>query len=295
MVTGNAKVQVATLAGRQFGRISRAQLLGLGADSRTIHRWLEGGYLHRVLPRVYAVGHRARTTESDLAAALLYAGPGAMLSHATAAWWLGLADSRPHMIHLSTPRRCKSIPGIKVHQRRTLKRAWHERLPVTSIKQTLEDYASSTSLSRLRRALARAEYQGFDVQELEPRRSLPGSLRLRTALKSHRPSLALTKSDLELLFQDLCEQYDLPLPEINARVAGWEVDALWRQQRLVVEIDGTGNHRTPGQIRRDRRKDLDLRAADHTVLRYSDEQVKHRASVIAAEIQQSLTNPEPSA
>src|SRR4051812_21377006 len=123
MVTGNAKVQVATLAGRQFGRISRAQLLGLGADSRTIHRWLEGGYLHRVLPRVYAVGHRARTTESDLAAALLYAGPGAMLSHATAAWWLGLADSRPHMIHLSTPRRCKSIPGIKVHQRRTLKRA----------------------------------------------------------------------------------------------------------------------------------------------------------------------------
>src|SRR6202045_2481733 len=107
MVTRFAKEAVARVAGRQFGRISWIQLRALGVDNRTINRWLATGYLFRVLPGVYAVGHRAKTTEADLFAAVLYAGPGAMLSHATAAWWVGLVKSRPYMIHVSTPRRCR--------------------------------------------------------------------------------------------------------------------------------------------------------------------------------------------
>src|SRR5947209_2689660 len=229
----NAKVRVARLAARQFGRVSRAQLVFLGVCDTTIQEWLRTGYLHRVLPGVYAVGHLARSIEADLAAAVLYAGPGAMLSHSTAAWWLALADSRPYMIHVSTPRRCRSIPRIKVHDRRELDRSWHRRLPVTTLKQTLEDFACLSTLSSLRLALAKAEFRRFDVQTLEPRRGVSGSARLRTALKRHRPALALTKSDLEVLFHGLCEAHDLLLPEINARVAGWEVDALWREQRVV--------------------------------------------------------------
>jgi very-short-patch-repair endonuclease len=60
------------------------------------------------------------------------------------------------------------------------------------------------------------------------------------------------------------------------------VDALWRAQRIAVEIDGPGNHRSPAQVRRDRRKDLALRAHGFTPLRYSDEQLnEHRNEVIA--------------
>jgi len=50
-------------------------------DDRALER---GRYLHPELLRVYAVGHRAPSVEADVTAAVLYAGPGAMLSHAAA-------------------------------------------------------------------------------------------------------------------------------------------------------------------------------------------------------------------
>jgi predicted transcriptional regulator of viral defense system len=109
----NAKARVARIADRQWGRVSWAQLLAVGLDEKTVWRWAQAGYLDWILPRVCAVGHQAPSTEADLAAALLYAGPGAMLSHATAVWWWGLIDEQPKTISVSTPRRCKSLEGVK--------------------------------------------------------------------------------------------------------------------------------------------------------------------------------------
>jgi very-short-patch-repair endonuclease len=292
----SAKERVARLAGGQCGRITRGQLAWLGISDATIADWLRQGYLHQVLPRVYAVGHTAKTTESDLMTAVLYAGPGAMLSHATAAWWVGLADWRPYMIDVSTPRRCRSLPGIRVHGRRVLDRSLHNGLPVTPFPQTMIDYASAASLTKVRRALAIADFKGglnVAAVEAELRSGRAGGKRLRRALANYQPALARTKSGLELALFELCEDNHLPLPEINARIAGWEVDALWREQRLVVEVDGPGNHRTPAQIRRDRRKELDLRTAAVTVLRYSDEQVDRHRPAIAQELRQHLTPPAP--
>jgi hypothetical protein len=92
MRTPSARVCVARLADRQNGRVSAAQLAALGIESVTITRWVSQGYLIPGHPRVYAVGHRAPSVEADLTAAVLYAGPGAMLSHATALWWYGLLE-----------------------------------------------------------------------------------------------------------------------------------------------------------------------------------------------------------
>ena len=124
------------VAGRQFGRIASWQLARLGVSRRSISRWVKEGYLHRVVPGVYAVGHVAPSVEGDLATAILYAGPGATFSHATAAWWFGLIDQRPQTIHVSTPRRHKSGRAIKVHDRRDLERVWHHNLPITTPAQT---------------------------------------------------------------------------------------------------------------------------------------------------------------
>jgi predicted transcriptional regulator of viral defense system len=111
MRTENAKVRVGRLAASQAGRIARWQLERIGIDTAVVSRWIKQGYLHRTLPRVYAVGHAAPNVEGDLAESLLYAGPGAMLSHGTAAWWFGLIDRPPSTIHVSTPRRCRSRRG----------------------------------------------------------------------------------------------------------------------------------------------------------------------------------------
>ena len=57
-------------------------------------------------------------------------------------------------------------------------------------------------------------------------------------MHSQGTALAETRSVLEQRFLVLCEGADLPLPEVNASVVGLEVDALWREQQLVVEVDG---------------------------------------------------------
>ncbi|HUE28110.1 MAG TPA: DUF559 domain-containing protein [Solirubrobacteraceae bacterium] len=267
-----------------------AQIKALGVDDAAVSGWLKQGYLHRVLPRVYAVGHPGSSTESDLAAALLYAGPGAMLSHATAAWWLGLLDQQPRQIHVSTPRQCRSQTGVTVHRRRACDRIWHEGLPVTTVSQTLLDLAAGGALRTVRRALAKADYAGtLDLQAVRAQLGAgrPGSATLRKALAEHEPSLARTKSGLEVLFLEICERAKIPPPEVNVCVGGWEVDALWREQRIAVELDGYRNHRSPAQVRRDRRKELALRGIGYTPLRYSEEQLTQRRDEVIADLRRA--------
>ena len=265
------------------------QIKRLGVGDKTITDWKRQGYIHRVLPSVYAVGHRAPAYEADLAAALLYAGPGAALSHTTAAHWLGLRDDRPRVIHVSTPRRCRSRPGVVVHGRRDLEdRAWHRGFPATTLSQLLRDLAGTVSRRELRRALANADYHRLlDVRAVEAAlgRGRPGSAELRGALAEHLPRLARTKSKLERDFLELCESAGIPLPDVNEWVAGWEVDALFRDARLAVELDGVGNHRSPAQIRRDRRKELALRGAGFTPVRYSDDQLEHHRAEVITDLQ----------
>ncbi len=261
------------------------QIKRLGVGDQTITDWKRQRYIHRVLPSVYAVGHRAPSYEADLAAALLYAGPGAALSHTTAAHWLGLVDHQPRRIHVSTPRRCRSQPGVVVHGRRDLlERIWHRGFPTTTLPQLLLDLAGTATRRELRRALANADYRNLlDVGAVGAAlgRGRPGSARLREALSEHLPRFARTKSKLERDFLELCESAGIPLPEVNVRVAGWEVDALFRAERLAVELDGYGNHRSPAQVKRDRRKEMALRAAGLTPVRYSDEQLQERKELIA--------------
>lgn len=279
-----SKVRVARLAARQWGRIAWWQLRNLGVPDGTIAAWIDQGYLHRVLPGVFAVGHPAPSTEADLAAALLYAGPGAMLSHGTAAWWRGLLDNNPSTIHVSTPRQPRSLPRIQVHRRRGCARVWHNGLPVTTLPQTVVDFSANASLRGIRLLLAKADYNDdLDLEAIDAilGRGRRGSAKLRLALERHRPELAATKSRLERMFLEICEEQGWPLPKPNVRVAGWEVDALWCDKRIAVELDGYGNHHSPAQLRRDRRKELALREAGLTPVRYSEEQLIAKREVIA--------------
>ena len=264
------------------------QLAALGIDRREVARWAEGGYLHQVLPRVYAVGHRAPSVEADLFAAVLYAGPGAMLSHATALWWRGLIDRRPWPIQVSTPRRCGSLDGVKVHGRRAHERIWHKRLPTTTIEQALLDFAAVAPIERVRYALANADYHKvLDIPTLQviAGSGRAGSTRLRTALTRHEPKLAQTRSPLERLFLPLCEKYGVPLPDdVNVWIAGVLVDAVWWKQRVVVELDGKGNHSSWGQIQRDRSNELRLRGAGFDVLRYGTLQIEEEPALVAADL-----------
>jgi hypothetical protein len=280
------------LADRQAGRAAWWQLTALGIDGKTIGRWVCAGYLTRVHPRVYAVGHRAPSIEADLWAAVLYAGPGAMLSHATALWWHELIEHPPWPIQVSTPRRCRSLEGIKVHARRSCERLPHKDLPTTTIAQAMLDFAAVAPLERVRHVLAVADYRKvLDLSALKQTAGTgrPGSTNLRKAIQRHEPKLAHTRSPLERLFLPLCERAGIPLPDVNVRVEGVLVDAVWRDKKLVAELDGEDNHSSWAQIQRDRANELRLRRAGYAVVRYGWAQVEEQAVLVAADLKLQLS------
>jgi very-short-patch-repair endonuclease len=281
------------LVRRQYGRVTWAQLRALELPHSRISRWTRNGYLTRVLPKVYAVGHTAPSHEADLWAAVLYAGPGAMLSHASGAHHRGLIIHPPRVIHVSTPRpKIRSIVGvIEVHARRELARSSVGGIPTTTTAQTVLDLASTGDAKLVRRALAVLDFRGeLNIPALEAicGRGRLGSRLLEHALEHHRPELAYTNGKLEEAFLYLCERHDLPIPRFNVWMYGFVVDAYWPEHNLIVEVDGLDGHSTPAQIRRDRRRELTLREHGHPVIRYDWPLVKSASAEVAADLLRQL-------
>ena len=271
------------MVARQHGRVTRAQLTALGVADGTIGTWTGDGQLTRVLPKVYAVGHTAPSHTADLWAAVLYAGPGAQLSDMSAGHHRGLIMYAPEVIQVATPRtKIKSIRGVvEVHNNRDHARGVHEGIPTTTAAQTVLDLAAHPGNMKLvRRALAVLDYRGeLDVKALEAMcgKGRRGSTMLRAALEIHQPELAFTNGELEEAFLALCERFGLPVPQCNHWMYGFPVDAYWREPNLVVEVDGRPGHSSPAQLRKDRGKELTLRAHGHQVVRY-DWTLVHGAS-----------------
>jgi hypothetical protein len=197
------------------------------------------------------------------------------------------------VIHLSAPRRHDPIRGARIHQPRRLERIFVRGLPITTVPRTLLDIAATMPFSVLRRSLAEAEFLrhvGLAEVEAVLGPGQPGSAALREALRRHCPQLARARSVLEERFLALCEEHAIPLPAVNEKVAGLMVDAIWRGERLVVELDGRAAHGTQAAISRDRRRELLLREAGFRVLRYSWQQVTQQPDRVAADVRAALSD-----
>lgn len=301
-------------AGTQWGRVATYQL---DVDSGLVTKWVRQGFLIPRLPRVYAVVGASESVLGDLTEAILYAGPDAMLAGLTAGWWVGALRDRPQRITVSTSHRRQSrntrgmlaFDGVDVHCERAVEPVWlpqdgrvfgrdrhtAPKMPVTPMPQLALDLAAALQLNPMRRALANLEYRRLiDKRTLADEacgRGKPGAARLRAALARPMPLLAKTKSPSEddLLF--VLEAYDVRLPDdVNVYIGREQVDAVWYTAKLIVEIDAEGNHGTDSQIERDHRKDMVLRAAGYTVLRYTAEQLRTEPGRIAAEIARELAS-----
>jgi len=283
--------RVAVLAGDQHGCVTWAQLLALDLDKATIGKWAHNGYLTRLHPRVYAVGHRAPAREAELWAAVLYAGPGAMLSHMTAACWHGLIEYPPVTIEVSSPRDVDSVKGVRVYGRRNLELTLHKGLAVTSIAQTMLDLATVAEARLVRKALGRLDFRKqLNVAALEQicGTGKLGTKELREALAIHQPQFARANGRFEENFIEFCERWKIPMPIFNARVHGVLVDAYWPQHRLVVELDGVDAHSSAAQRHRDKSNDIALRGHGLVVLRYDWKLVMKHQELVRDDVLREL-------
>jgi hypothetical protein len=285
-------IRVARLAGRQGGVISRGQLRGCGVPPSTIKRWRRAGRLHRLHPAVFAVGHAVVGIRGRLFAALLYAGPAAMLSHQTAAYCWRISPTPPSRVHLSGPNDRRNLTNVRVHRVEDVHPVHRDGLPLTPIPRTLRDLATSLPHPALRRALAEADHLNLlqpDAVRRELGRGRAGSAALRKALDVHLPELADAYSRLEEEFLSICQAAGLSVPEVNVYVEGFKVDCLWREQRVIVELDGAEVHGRPAAVVVDRGRELSLRRAGYVVLRYSWKQVTQAPAAVVADLLAALT------
>jgi very-short-patch-repair endonuclease len=200
-------------------------------------------------------------------AAVLAYGPSSVLSHRPGgAHWQLVSDRGP--CEVTIPHARRSRPGIRVHHVRLPadEVTVHHGIPITTVPRTLFDLAAVLPQRRLERAINEAEVLHlWDELSLDhllhryPRHK--GNKAIRAALQQRRRGSSATKSDLEEMFLALIDAAGIPRPEINALVESFEVDAVWRDARLVVELDGRDTHGTVAAFERDRNRDRALQVA----------------------------------
>jgi hypothetical protein len=287
---------IARIAARQHGVITAKQLATVGLGRPGITERVGSGRLHRIHRGVYAVGHRAPSWHRRWMAAVLACGEGAVLSHGSAASLWGLLKPIEGPIHVSAPstsghskrrgihiHRCPSLhtqspaepspspsyPRQAGGRRGRLLTTHRDNIPVTTVPRTIEDLRASSLIPPylVRRAVRQAELKGLYLDGIET---------------DH------TRSDLETAFLALFAHHRIPPPEVNPKLGRYEVDFLWREEKLVVEADTFTYHRGSVSFEADHQRDLDLRSSGYAVLRFTDRQLETEPERIAADIRNEL-------
>lgn len=292
---GPGDAAAATIASAQYGVISTRQMAAVGLTRDAIRERRRRGLLHPCHRGVYLWGHRATTDRSELIAAALAVGEGAAASHSTAAYLRGYLSSLPSPHHFCVVgRHRRSRRGIVVHEIAALEVAdvdRVDRVPVVSPAWALLGLAAVSDLPTTRRALNAAHASGFDQVELDSLLIRTEGLRGWRVLRQARDleeGPGFSRQEAERRIWRLITKAGLPRPERNRNVAGFEVDLVWPEQRLIVEVDGYRFHSSRDQFEFDRMKWTELRAAGYEVMPVTWRQITRRPGWLIARVSETL-------
>jgi hypothetical protein len=287
-----SSAHLSRLTARQLGHVTRAQLLKAGWSPGAIKSHVNRGLLIRVHAGVYAVGHVPKHAHARSLAAVLACGEGAALSHAAAAALWDVMDW-PQSLEVTSPRQHRR-PGITTHRSRTLTakdiRKRHG-VPVTSPARTVLDLQPRLTDARLQRVVNDLRIAGH-LNTTAFRRLCDAATRIATLLGDTERA---TRSGLEDQFRRFVTRHGLPMPEVNAVLDnGREVDALYRAERLIVEVDSWRYHGDRAAFERDRAKDTRALADGYRTVRITDRRMKRGGDEEAADIRRILAQYSPS-
>lgn len=287
------------LARGQAGVISSRQALAAGLTKPAIAWRLRSARWQQLQHGVYALSSGPPGRETVLWAAVLRGGPGAMLSHQTAAELAHLIDRPSGALHLTVPasRRIRPVPGLMIHTSRYAGRMRHPSLlpPRTRIEDTVLDLVGLASTFD--------DACGWVTRACG--RRLTTEDRLRTAMAARarlrwREMLAPMLADpigglhsvLELrYYRDVERAHGLPRACRQVRVVRGQRteyrDAFYARYRVVVELDGRLAHRDDARWR-DIWRDNAAAADGGVTLRYGWEDVTARPCRSASQLARVL-------
>jgi very-short-patch-repair endonuclease len=291
--------EIVDLVGRQQGVVTHAQLTALGVGRRTINRWLASGRLQSVHRDVYAFGPRPLAKRGKWLAAVLAMGPGAFLSHRSAAALWELSGDRPK-VDVNAPRGRQVRPGrrsgIKVHRCKfdpgevTLR----DGIPVSTVARTLFDVAERARPYELKNAWDEASrLKILRVPEVAAvyergRGRLRARAHIRPLLQAEQRHVEDSASPLEGRFAEFVVAQRLPPPQINVLVGKDVVDALWPAARLIVELDSWEFHAHRAAFEKDRDRDADHLLAGYRTIRVTHRKLSEEPDRLAGQIRALL-------
>ncbi len=282
-MTRRVSPKVREVASYQQGIIARTQVIGAGLSRSAVQRRVQAGEWQRLRRGIYATFTGKSTREAKLWTAILSAGPGAVLSHETAAEVHGFAGEFSKLIHITVPAerapgKQRPIPGVVIHRSRTvvpeLQAPW--RLPRTTVEDTVLDLIANArtfddAYGWICRALGRKITVPMLLREALARRS---RIRWRAWITE-----ALTDADegvnspLERRYVHGVERaHRLPQARRQARrrVGSGTIylDNLYEGYALCVELDGSAAHPDEGRWKDTERDNANVAADDTRTLRY---------------------------
>lgn len=281
--------RIAAVADRQHGHVATRQLKALGLSRQAVAQRASAGRLHRVHHGVYAVGHRRVPRHGHFMAAVLAMGPGALLSHRSAAALHDLRRSDAALIDVTVPRRRTSRPGIRTHHPHRLEpddTVVLDGIPCTSVTRTIVDLASVLTERQLASILRQAErLRVLDAGAIRSRlgSGVKGAATLRRLLDQWRDDEDV-RNDFEADFLSAIVDAQLPLPQCNVPFAGYVPDFRWPHHKLVVELDGWEDHGTRRNFEEDRQRDAKLLTLGYRVMRVTWRRFKTQPRAVMADL-----------
>jgi very-short-patch-repair endonuclease len=291
--------RIRRIAALQHGVVERSQLLQAGLTHRMIDRRVATGGLEPIQRGLYRYG-AAPTALEPLAAAVLSVGPSAAISYRTAGcyWQLLERSGRTTIIEVSAPRGYRPPHrGVRVHRVNTLHAnevCEQNGIRFTTPARTLLDLAAVVP-QHLEQALATALRRRLvtkkSLAELGRRHRGLRGVRVLRGLLEQGDDPAFTRSAAEERTLRLLRRAALPEPETNVMVNGFEVDLLWRRERLVVDLDGFAYHGSRASFEGDRRRDALLVSAGYRVIRVTWRQLTSEPEAVLVALTRALWTP----
>jgi len=299
--TAALNARIVALAAGQCGLVAHHQLLAAGLGRGAIVHRVGTGSLLRVAPGVYAVGRPADHPNAPFAAALLaLRGDGWIAGRSAGVLWRVLprrpSDDVDVVVLGPPPRRRDGVRVRRTGRLDLVDRARCAELPVTSLARTFVDLAEDVDRDDLERAVA----EGIAIHDLRidavraaaaRRPGTRGRATLRAVLDA-ADGPRRSRSEAEARFLRLVRDARLPVPLTDVEVLGLRVDALWRREAVVGEVDGFAFHRSRRKFDLDHERDARLQAAGFVVFRATWRQITEEPLATTARLASLLARRE---
>ncbi len=282
---------IGRVAARRHGVITSKQLAALGLGRGAQAYRVKRGLLHAMHRGVYLWGPPGAGLIARAQAAVLASGDDALLTHDASAALQGFRRPPAGPLDVTVPGRHVRVRGIRTHdspvcvsERRVVR-----GIPVSSPARALLEIAPQLTPRELADAVEQAQ-----VKRLVTKRDIAATIERAggragvVALCAVTEESAFTRSHAERRLVALLRAAKLAQPQFNARAEGFEVDALWRRHRVVLEFDSYAFHATKASFERDRRRTAALQRGRYVVLRTAWRELTAESHALVARTAEAL-------